>query len=102
MGYASRRALPPTMLAGAGFLLFGAIDMVRGGTRPAAATVIGLALTGVVFFTYFILGVVGYRLSGDGTVQVAWPYAWVVVFVVVLGIGVIAYLALRSLPQPSR
>src|SRR5882724_4563089 len=99
---ASRRALPPTIFAGACLLLFGAFDVIRRGTRPAVAAVIGLGLTAVVFLTYFILGAAGYRLSGDGTVRVPWPYAWLVVLIVVLGIGTVAYLSLRSLPQSWR
>src|SRR5438445_6864408 len=98
---ASRRALPPTIFAGGGILLFGAFDVLRRGTRPAVAAVIGLALTAVVFVTYFIFGVAGYRLSSDGTVRVPWPYAWLVVHAVVLGVAVVAYLALRSLPEPG-
>ena len=100
LGRATVRALPPTILVGAGVLLFGAFDVLRRGTRPAVAAVIGLALTAVVFVTYFIFGVAGYRLSSDGTVRVPWPYAWLVVLAVVLGVAVVAYLALRSLPEP--
>ena len=99
---ASRRALPPTIFAGGGILLFGAFDVFRRGTRPAVAAVIGLGLTAVVFVTYLVLGVAGYRLGSDGTVRVPWPYAWLVVLIVVLGIGTVAYVTLRSLPPSWR
>jgi hypothetical protein len=102
VGRASRRALPPTIFAGGFILLFAVYDVMRRGTRAAEAAVIGFGLTAVIFFTYFILGLAGYRLRGDGAVRVPWPYAWLVVLLVVLGIGAVAYLALRSLPQSWR
>jgi hypothetical protein len=54
---------------GAGTLLFGAVDVLGRGTRPAVAAIISVGPTAVVFVTYFILGVAGYRLSSDGTVR---------------------------------
>ena len=90
------------MVVGAGTLLFGAIDMVRRETRPAVWGVIGLGLAAIAFGTYFILGLAGYRVSRDGSVRIPWPYAWLVVFVVVLAVGVVAYIVLRSLPEAWR
>ncbi len=100
-GRATARALPPTILVGAGVLLFGAFDVLRRGTRPAVAVVLGLGLTAVVFVTYFILGVTRH-VTADGTVRVPWAYAWLVVLAAVLGVGTAAYLALRNLPEPWR
>src|SRR6266498_4794097 len=102
VGRATARALPPTILVGAGVLLFGAFDVLRRGTRPAVAAVIGLALTPVVFVTYFVLGLAGYRLRTDGSVRIPWPYAYLIVLAVVLALGVVAYVALRSLPEARR
>src|SRR5712691_8439846 len=89
---ATARALPPTILVGAGILLFGAFDVMRRGTRPAVAAIIGLALTAVVFVTYFILGVARYRVNAGGAVRVPWPYAWLLVLVVILAVGTMAFL----------
>ncbi len=102
VGRATAGALPPAILVGAGTLLFGAFDVVRRGTHPAVAGIIGLALTAVVFVTYFVLGLAGHRPSVDGSVRVPWPYAWLVVLAVVLGLGAVAYVALRSLPEAWR
>jgi len=99
---AAVRALPPAIVVGAGTLLFGVIDMVRRDTRPAVWGVIGLGLAAVAFSTYFILGLAGYRVSNDGSVRVPWPYAWLVVLVVVLAVGVAAYIVLRTLPEAWR
>jgi hypothetical protein len=49
-----------------------------------------------------ILGLAGYRVSRDGSVRIPWPYTWLVVFVVVLAVGVVAYIVLRSLPEAWR
>ena len=97
VSWAAVRALPPAMVVGAGTLLFGAIDMVRRDTRPAVWGVIGLGLTAIAFGTYFILGLAGYRASSDGSVRVPWPYAWLV-----LAVGTVAYVVLRSLPEAWR
>lgn len=102
VGKAVTRALPPAIFAGAGFLAFGCFDVLRRGTSPIVMAVIGLGLTAVVFMTYFVLGIAGYRVSADGTVQAPWPYAWAVALAAVLVAGAIAYLALRSLPEPWR
>lgn len=102
VSWAAVRALPLAMVVGAGILLFGAIDMVRRDTRPAVWGVISLGLAAVAFGTYFILGLVGYRVSSDGSVRVPWPYAWLVVFAVVLVVGVVACIVLRSLPEAWR
>ena len=102
VSWAAVRALPPAMVVGAGTLLFGAIDMVRRDTRPAVWGVIGVGLAAIVFGTYFILGLAGYRVSRDGSVRIPRPYAWLVVCVVVLAVGVVAYIALRSLPEVWR
>ena len=101
VGRATARALRPTILVGAGVLLFGAFDVLRRGTRPAVAAVIGLALTAVVFLTYFVLGLAS-RLRTDGSARVPWPYACLVVLAVVIALGVVAYVALRSLPEAWR
>src|SRR6266446_3307693 len=102
LGRATVRALPPTILVGAGLLLFGAFDILRRGTRPAVAAVIGLGLTAVVFLTYFVLGLAGSHLRTDGSARVPWPYACLVVLAVVIALGVVAYVALRSLPEAWR
>jgi hypothetical protein len=100
--HAARRALLPTMLVGTCVLLFGAIDVMRRGTRPAVAIVIGLGLAGVVFVTYFSLGIARRRVGGDGTVEASRTFAWLVVLTVVLAIGALAVLTLRSLPHGWR
>src|SRR6266542_2204541 len=97
VGRATARALPPTILVGAGVLLFGAFDVLRRGTRPTVTVVIGPALAAVVFATYLILGVAGHRVSADATARVPRPYAWLIVLAVVLAVGLVSYLALRSL-----
>jgi hypothetical protein len=66
------------------------------------AAVVWLGLTALVFVTYFVLGIVRYRVSADGTVRVPWPYAWLVVLGTVLGVATVAYIVLRSLPEPWR
>jgi hypothetical protein len=76
--------------------------MMRRDTRPAVWGVIGLGLAAVAFSTYFILGLAGYRVSRDGSVRVSWPYAWLVVLVVVLAVGAVAYIVLRTLPEAWR
>jgi len=102
LGKAATKALPPTILAGGGFLAFGCFDVLRRGTSPIVMAVVWLGLTTVVFLTYFILGITGYRVSADGTVRAPWPYAWAVALAAVLVAGAAGYLALRSLPQPWR
>jgi hypothetical protein len=72
---------------------------MRRGSRPAVAGVVSLGLAGVVYGTYFILSFVGYPPSSDGSVRVPWPYAWLVVLTVVLAVGLLAYVVLRSLPE---
>jgi len=69
---ATARALPPTILSGGGFLLFGAVDVLRRGTQPAVVITIGLALTAVVFLTYFILGLARYPANAGGTTRAPW------------------------------
>lgn len=90
------------MVVGVGSLLFGAADVIRRGTQPAVWVVIGLGLAAVVFGTYFVLGIAGYRLSRDGSAQVPWAYAWLVVLAVVLSVGAVVYVVLRSLPETWR
>jgi NADH:ubiquinone oxidoreductase subunit H len=99
---AATRALPPTIFAGAGFLAFGCFDVLRRGTSPIVMAVICLGLTAVVFLTYFMLGIAGYRVSADGTVRAPWPYAWAVALAAVLVAGAVGYLTLRSQPEPWR
>ena len=101
-GKAATRALPPAIFAGVGFLAFGAVDVLRRGTSPIVMGVICLGLTAVVFVTYFLLGIAGYRVSADGTVRAPWPYAWAVALTAVLGAGTLAYLVLRGLPEAWR
>ena len=96
---AAGRALPPALVVGVGTLLFGAFDVVRRGSRPAVAGIIGLGLGAVAFGTYFILSLAGYRTSSDGTVRVPWPYAWLVALAVVVAVGAAAYVVLRSIPR---
>jgi hypothetical protein len=83
-------------------MLFGAFDVMRRGTKPAVVRVISLGLAAVVFGTYFILSLAGYRARGDGSVRVPWPYAWLVVLAVVLAAGAVAYVVLRSLSEAWR
>jgi hypothetical protein len=96
------KAIAPTVISGAGFLVFGAIDVMRRGSQPAVVGVIGVGLTAVVFFTYLILGVMGYRMRADGTVRVPLAYACLVILLVVLGIGAAAYVVLRAMPESWR
>ena len=96
------RALPPAIFVGVGVLLFGAFDVMRRESPPAVMAVIGLGLSAVVFFTYFILGVARFRLAADGTVRVPSLLAWAVVLAVVCGVGGLAYLTLRTLPEAWR
>jgi hypothetical protein len=102
LGRAAVRACPPAILVGAGTMLFGAFDVMRRGTNPAMAGVICLGLAAVVFGTYFILSLAGYRASSDGSVRAPWPYAWLVVLAFVLAVGAVAYVVLRSLPEAWR
>ena len=102
IGRAATRALPPTIFAGAGFLAFGVFDMMRRGTPPIVMAVICLGLTAVVFATYFLLGIVGYRVSTDGAVRAPWPYAWAAALAAALAAGAIAYVVLRALPERWR
>ena len=83
-------------------MLFGAFDVMRRGTNPAAVGVICLGLALVVFGTYFVLSLAGYWASSDGSVRVPGPYAWLVVLAVVLAVGAVAYVVLRSLPEAWR
>ena len=69
IGKAATRALPPTIFAGVGLVAFGAIDVFRRGSPPVVMAVICLGLAAVVFLTYFILGIAGYRVSADGSVR---------------------------------
>jgi hypothetical protein len=96
------RALSPAIFAGAGLAAFGAFDMLRRGRPPAVMTVICLGLAAVVFLTYFILGVAGYRVSVDGTVRAPWPYAWAVALAAALAVGALGYLVLRIVPGSWR
>jgi hypothetical protein len=73
IGRAATRALPPTMFAGAGLVAFGVFDVFRRGSPPAVMAVICLGLAAVVFVTYFILGIAGYRVGADGSVRAPWP-----------------------------
>jgi hypothetical protein len=75
IGRAAARALPPTIFSGVGFLAFGAFDMMRRGTPPIVMAAICLGLTAVVFATYFLLGIAGYRVSTHGAIRAPWPYA---------------------------
>ena len=102
LGKAATRALPPAILAGVGFLAFGAFDVLRRGTSPIVMAVICLGLTAVVFVTYFLLGIAGYRVGTDGTVRAPWPYVWAVALTAVLAAGVLVYLVLRGLPEAWR
>jgi len=102
LGEAARRALPPTILVGAGLVLFGGFDVLRRGTPPIVIAVICLGLTGVVFLTYLILGVASYRVRVDGTVRVPWPYALAVALAAILVVGALSYFVLRSLPETWR
>ena len=102
LGKAATKALPPTILVGAGLLLFGAFDVLRRGTPPIVMAVICLGLTGVVFLTHLILGVASYRVGVDGTVRVPWPYALAVALVAILAVGALSYFVLRSLPERWR
>jgi hypothetical protein len=102
VGRATTRALPLAILVCVGVGLFGAFDVLRRGTKPAVAAIVALFLAAVVFSTYFVLGIAGYRLSADGTVRVRWPHALAVILAVVLGAGFVAYIALRSLPESWR
>jgi len=96
------RALPPAIFVASGVLLVGAFDVLRRGTPPAVMAVIGLGLGAAVFMTYFILGLARFRLTADGTVRVPWLFAWSIVLVAVCGVGAVAYLTLRILPEAWR
>ena len=102
IGKAATRALPPTILAGAGLVAFGVFDVFRRGSPPVVMAVICLGLAAVVFLTYFILGIAGYRVSVDGSVRAPWPYAWAVALVAVGAAGGLAYLVLRIVPESWR
>jgi hypothetical protein len=102
IGKAAIRALPPAIFAGVGFLAFAAFDVLRRGTPPIVMAVIALGLTAVVFMTYFLLSIAGYRVSTEGTVRAPWPYAWAIVLSAVLAAGALAYLVLRGLPEAWR
>lgn len=102
MRRAATRAMPPTIFAGIGFLAFGAFDVMRRGTPPIVMAVICLGLAAVVFATYFLLGIAGYRVSTDGAVRTRWPSAWAATLAAVLTAGAIAYFVLRALPERWR
>src|SRR5262245_53076711 len=102
VGRAATKALPPTIVAGVGFLAFGTLDVLRRGTALTVMAVIGIGLTAVVFLTYFILGITGYRVSADGTVRAPWPSAWAIALAAVLVAGAVGYLVLRSVPEAWR
>lgn len=102
IGKAATRALPPTILAGFGLVAFGAFDVFRRGSPPVVMAVICLGLAAVVFLTYFILGIAGYRVSADGSVRVPWPYAWAVALAAVASAGALGYLVLRIVPESWR
>jgi len=102
IGRAATKALPPTIFAGVGLVAFGAFDVFRRGSPPVVMAVICLGLAAVVFLTYFILGIAGYRVSTDGSVRAPWPYAWAVALAAVAVAGALSYLVLRIVPESWR
>jgi len=94
--------LPSAIVVGVGSLLFGAFDVARRDSRPAVWGIIGLGLAAIVFGTYFLLSLLGYRTGSDGTVKVPRASAWLVVLAVVVAVGAVAYLVLRGLPETWR
>ena len=102
IGRAATRALPPTILAGAGLVAFGVFDVFRRGSPAVVMAVICLGLTVVVFVTYFILGIAGYRVGPDGSVRAPWLYAWAVALAAVVAAGALGYVVLRLIPEAWR
>jgi len=67
-------------------------------TNPISRISVVVALTAIVFLTYFVLGLAGYRVSLDRDARVRVPrlIAWLIVAcVTVVVFGVLFYLLLR-------
>jgi hypothetical protein len=98
IGKAATSALPPTIFAGVGLVTFGAFDVFRHGSPPVVMAIICLGLAAVIFLTYFILGIAGYRVSADESVRAPWPYAWAVALAAVAVAGALGYLVASDRP----
>jgi hypothetical protein len=90
------RALPVTIISGIAFILVGIGRALRGDRPLVGALAVSLALTAVVFLTYFVLAVYGYKVDARGTVDVPKRYSWPLIgAVTVIVMAAAFYLASR-------
>jgi hypothetical protein len=96
--HAFRVAAPPSLavLIGLAFVMAARWSKFADDPMTGIASVSGLVL--VVFLTYFVLGVTGFKASPQGTVDVPRIYVWsVLCAIVILVFGILFYfLAGRS------
>jgi hypothetical protein len=84
-----------------GVLILAALITVRARSSPFHGDLIrdvaiGGGLVLVVFLTYFVLALAGFKASPQGVVDVPRPYAWLLVSaIVVLVFGVLFYMLLH-------
>jgi len=78
---AAQRAAPPSVLTGTIMAFVVAGHAVRGDGDLVVGAVVGAALTLIVFATFFVVGLAGYRVRGD-FVGIRARYAWPLIGVV--------------------
>ena len=70
------KALPVTVISGIGFGLIAVGHALKGDRSLVGALVVSLALTVVMFLTYFVLARCGYKVDAHGNVNVPRRYSW--------------------------
>jgi hypothetical protein len=70
------KALPVTIISGIVSIFIAGAHVLRGDRPLVVALAISLGLTLVVFLTYFVLALCGYKIDANGSVDVRKRYSW--------------------------